>query len=419
MCCTRCEVEHPTMTADEVRAAAAYLEMDFERFSLLFGKEEARIHAFNYLKGLLVCRGRKSAESIARTVGQGRASGLQKFINCAPWEYDEVQEEIQGIFGEQLAASMTEEARLVAVLHDCGFFKRGNFSVGVERQFNARSGKVENCQVGMFLIGVAPGGSALLDHQLVLPSSWCDPTEPGRLRRAKVHVPEWLPFRDKTQVAADLVRSLIVNGLVRPDWITSGKGLTAGEELLEQLERLDQRYLLEVTGETRVWASAPPCWESGDEVLPEERWNVADLARRWPASGWFHQAPLGSEPAPSWTGSDFAAVRARPERSGSSGEPAWLLFQRPAGRVEPAWFYLSNAGPETSLDVLVRALDARERAADCVEETIRLLGLADYETRSWIGWHHHMSLVALARLIVTRARRPEFSLPSRSGRCGD
>src|SRR3954469_10316104 len=206
------------MTPDDVRAAAEQLVEFHDRFAPLFGKAQAQDHAYTYLKGLMCCPERKSIEPIALCVGDGQVSGLQKFIGVAPWAYDDVQAEAQATFAERFApAASVSPIGVVGVVDESAFAKKGTKSAGVARQHNGRLGKEDNCQVGVFLIGVAPEGVALLDHQLYLHGSWYDGVESAD-RRVKVHVPEDLPFRTKPQIAAELIRNVAVLGTVTLDW---------------------------------------------------------------------------------------------------------------------------------------------------------------------------------------------------------
>ncbi len=165
------------MTPDDVRAAAEQLVDFHERFALLFGKAQAQDHAYDYLKGLMVCPERKSIEPIALLVGHGDVSGLQKFVGAAPWAYDDVMAEAQALFTDELVPSAAgSPVGTVGVIDESAFTKKGAHSAGVARQHNGRLGKEDNCQVGVFLIGVTPAGSALLDHRLFLPESWCAAT---------------------------------------------------------------------------------------------------------------------------------------------------------------------------------------------------------------------------------------------------
>ena len=166
------------MTPDDVRAAAEQLVEFHERFAPLFGKAQAQDHAYDYIKGLMVCPERKSIEPIALLVGHGDVSGLQKFVGAAPWDDDDVMAEAQSLFAEELAPSAAgSPVGVVGVIDESAFTKKGSHSAGVARQHNGRLGKEDNCQVGVFLVGVTPDGVALLGHQLYLHRSWYDGPE--------------------------------------------------------------------------------------------------------------------------------------------------------------------------------------------------------------------------------------------------
>ena len=129
------------MTPDEVCATAEQLVHFHERFALLFGKEQAQDHAYDYLKGLMVCPERKSVEPIALLVGHGDVSGLPKFIGAAPWPYDDVQAEAQALFTDELAPSAAgSTVGVVGVIDESAFTKKGVHSAGVARQHNGRLG---------------------------------------------------------------------------------------------------------------------------------------------------------------------------------------------------------------------------------------------------------------------------------------
>src|SRR3954451_10243006 len=198
------------MTPDDVRAAADQLLRFQDRFAPHFGKPQAQDHAYTYVKGLMTCPERKSIEPIALNVGDGQVSALQKFVNVAPWDHADVQAEIQAAFADELVpTAATSPIGVVGVVDESGFAKKGSHSAGVGRQYNGRLGKQDNCQVGVFLVGVAPGGSALLDHQLYLPEGWCEPTEACRGRRGKVHIPEAITSQAKPRIAAGLIRQAV------------------------------------------------------------------------------------------------------------------------------------------------------------------------------------------------------------------
>src|SRR4051794_13880793 len=210
------------MTEDEVRAAAERLVQFHERFAPSFGKEQAQDHAYTYVKGLMVCPERKSIEPIALNVGDGQVSALQEFIDIAPWDHGEVQAEVQSAFADELVPTTAgRPIGVVGVIDESGFAKKGGHSAGVGRQHNGRLGKQDNCQVGVFPVGVTPGGSALLDHQLYLPESWCEATRACRDRREKIHIPKPVTFQARPRIAAGLIRQAVALDVVHLAWITA------------------------------------------------------------------------------------------------------------------------------------------------------------------------------------------------------
>jgi SRSO17 transposase len=396
------------MTPDDVRAAAEHLVHFHERFAPLFGKEQAQDHAYDYLKGLMVCPERKSIEPIALLVGHGDVSGLQKFVGAAPWAFDDVMAEAQALFADALAPSAAgSPVGVVGVVDESAFTKKGARSAGVARQHNGRLGKEDNCQVGVFLVGVTPAGSALLDHPLSLPESWCEPTTGARQRRAEAHIPEDVPFRTKPQIAAELVRNIAVLGQVALDWVVADDEYGRAGHFLDELEVLGQRYVLEVPVTTAVWTADPagcipeysgrgrkPTNPARDAVR-----TVGVLATELPTSAW--QALQVREGALGPLVFEFAAVRVWGMRHRKPGPPCWLLIRRSLGAEPEVRYYVSNADAETPLSTLALVACTRQRVEEVFEDCKSYLGMAQYETRSWVGWHHHMTLVGLAHLFVT------------------
>src|SRR5436305_25364 len=132
-------METPSMTEDDVRAAANRLVQFHERFAPLFGKEQAQDHAFTYVKGLMVCPERKSIEPIALSVGDGQVSALQKFINSAPWDHDDVQAEIHAVFADELVPTAAAgPTGVVGVVDASGVATMRDHSAGVPRQYLGR-----------------------------------------------------------------------------------------------------------------------------------------------------------------------------------------------------------------------------------------------------------------------------------------
>ena len=400
------------MTKDEVRAAADRLVDFHDRFAPLFGKEEAQDHGYNYVKGLMVCPERKSIEPIALNVGDGKVSAMQKFINIAPWDHGDVQAEVQAVFAEELVPSAAgSPIGVVGIVDESGFTKKGDQTAGVARQHNGRLGKEDNCQVGVFLVGVTPDGAALLDHGLYLPEeTWCEDTQECR-RRDKVHIPERVVFQTKPQIAAGLIRLTAVLGVVALDWITADEEYGRNGEFLDELETLRHRYVVEVPVNTTVWTEdpatcVPPQGSRGrvptlpSRAVGAERGRggigiagreLADVAGPSGAKG----RSASSSPQ---CGSGRCVMVPLARRSGCWYGGAW----RPTPEIK---YYVSNGDAATPLEVLAEVACTRHEIEEYFEDGKSYLGMAQYETRSWIGWHHHMSLVGMAHLFITLTRR--------------
>jgi SRSO17 transposase len=397
------------MTPDEVRAAARDLFALHQRFAPLFGYQPAQDHALAYLRGLLQHDGRKNAEAMALVFDDDQPRAVQQFLTDSPWDYQRVQQEVQAVFAQELVPSTaTWGLGTVGVLDDSGFPKKGNHSVGVQRQWCGRLGKKDNCQVGVFLIGVTPAGTALLDHQIYLPESWV--LDPKRCRQAGV--PRRVTFRTKPQLGLDLHARIAQAGHVHFDWLTCDEGYGHDGAFLAGLERRRQRYVAEVPVSTTVWTKDPatqipeytgrgrrPVRPARDSVR-----SVVEVAAALPATAWRVLCLRAGSGAP--VVFEFAAVRVWAVRDHGPGPAVWLLVRRPVGGGPPeeVKYYLSNAPAETPLETLALVSGCRIRVEEYFEDGKMYLGMAQYEVRSWAGWHHHMALVAVAHLLVSRVR---------------
>jgi SRSO17 transposase len=291
----------------------------------------------------------------------------------------------------------------------------------VARQHNGRLGKEDNRQVGVYLIGVTPAGDALLGHGLYLHKSWYEGDEAPR-RRAEAHIPDDLPFRTKPQIAGALVRDVVVMGTVGLDWVTADEEYGQNGDLLDELEGLGQRYVMEVPTTTTVWtvdpaSCVPPYAGRGQPPRRPSReavCSVAALAAGLPAGAWRQLQVREGAVGPLVFA--FAAVRVWAVRHRKPGPPIWVLIRRSLEETPEVKYYVSNGDAETPLGVMAPVACTRHQVEDFLEDCKGYLGMAQYETRSWVGWHHHMTLVGLAHLFITLTRRrlrhqvPELTL---------
>ena len=395
------------MTTDELRAAADGLVALHQRFAPFFGYRQAQDHALTYLQGLLLAPGRKSVEPIALTFGNGQVHALQKFLTLSPWDSQAVQEEIQAVFAEEFVPSAAQwSLGTVGVIDESSFVKKGSASVGVKRQWCGRLGKKENCQVGVFLVGLTPAGSALLDHQLYLPKEWSG----DRKRRRQTRVPNGLRFATKPQIALTLLQRVRHAAHVHFDWLTFDEGYGRDGAFLSQLEAAQQHYVAEVPVNTSVWPADPGQPDRPDaEVGPRPRQaqrsasrSVQAIAAALPVDAWQNLQVREGTAGPLVFA--FACVRVWARRNKKPGRLLWLLVRRSLGAEPESKYYLCHAAEDTSRETLALVSSCRNRVEEFFEESKGHLGMADCEGRSWTSWHHHMTMVALAHLLVSQTR---------------
>jgi SRSO17 transposase len=417
------------MTRDEVRAAARRVTRWHDRFAPLFGRKEAQEHSRVYIKGLMSDQPRKSVEPIALQFARGPSGAaatqnevvaLQSFITESPWEVATMFAEIQAVFAEELMPTADQwEIGTVGVIDESGFVKAGTQSVGVARQWCGRLGNTANCQVGVFLTGVTPGGTAVLDAQLFLTEEWAA----DKARRKKTRVPQEVKFQTKPQIAAQMIRRALATGKVRFDWITADELYGSSGGFLDALEEMHLRYIAEVKKNTVVW-TVDPATLPGAFPGPKRRrklgcyrykevQSVEAVAAALPPEAW--RPLLLREGAKGPLVHEFAAVPVWAMRHYKPGPPIWLLLRRTTEKTDLK-YYVCNASRETPWQHMALAGAARWRVEECLEDGKMHLGMADYEARSWSSWHHHMALVALAHLYVTLTKRdvkhdvPELTL---------
>ena len=292
------------------------------------------------------------------------------------------------------------------MIDESGFVKKGTQSVGVQRQYCGRVGKKENCQVGVFLVGVTPAGSALLEHQLYLPADWAVDAK----RRQKTGVPKAVSFQTKPQIGIALLRRLRQQDSVSLDWIIADEAYGQNGAFLDQLEALGQRYVVEVPKNITVWTvdpqtQVPPHRGRGRRPSrPKEDYvhSVSAVAKSVPASDWqVLQLRQGAKGPLAFA---FARVRVWAVRHEKPGPACWLLLRRSLEADAEVKYYLSNATEDEPLQTMALVTGTRYRVEEFFEEGKGYLGMAQYEARAWSSWHHHMSLVALAHLFVTLTR---------------
>ena len=384
------------VTPDQVRGCRNRLTAFLQRYLPRFYRAEQRANATLVIRGLVSGLQRKTCEPIAVEAGVHRKP-VQFFVGAGKWDDEAVMAELRRDVRETLG-----DDQAILVLDPTAFPKSGAESCGVARQWCGRLGKQDNCQLGVFLAYAAPGGYAPLDRRLYLPKAWADDAE----RREKCHVPEGVEFQESWRIAVDLLERC------RKDlphaWVVGDDELGRPAEFRGWFRRHGERYVLDVPCNTSVRdleCRRPRRRRAGRGRKREVPFCRVDAwAARQPDSRWTRLTVRDGERGPLRV--DAMTVRVRTKQERRIGPEERLVVMRTVEAKPQVHYALSNAGPDVSLPELVRTRFTRHRIEEVFGAAKGEVGLGQYEVRSWVGWHHHMtlSLLALWFLILQRRR---------------
>jgi SRSO17 transposase len=390
------------MDVKELRRLRPELESFLDRFAPLFGRPEAQGHARRFVQGLLLGGDRRSVENIAEAIDGCVVRSLQSFITTAPWDAAAVLAELR----RQVIAEWGDP-EAVAVVDETGFPKKGAKSVGVKRQYSGTLGRVENCQVGVFLGYHAARGHALLDRRLFLPEEWAG----DRTRRRAAGVPEGVIFRTKPGLALAMVADAVAAGLPFR-WVTGDSVYGDSPAFCQGVRALQKWYVLDSSADARVWTAEPAVIPPGRKpargrattkpgVVPRPA-RVDEVAAALPARAWRRvtvaqgsQGPLVYE---------YAEVRVWFSEEGVPSGPERLLVRRSLGQEPDLKYHRTNAPAEVALATLASIRSRRWTIEQAIQSGKGECGLDEYETRGWVGWHHHTALSVLALWFLARQR---------------
>ena len=374
------------------------LETFMDPFLDSFCRREQNDHMRTYLRGLLSDLKNKNTESIAYRFGQDRLP-LQRFIGWAEWKDAPLCEELVRQVGEQLGA-----ADSVIVFDPSAFPKSGTESVGVARQWCGRLGKVDNCQVAVYMGYASRTEHALVDTRLYLPKEWTR----DKARCAKAGVPK---DRRRHRTRHELCLEMLdKNGPLLPhSWIAGDDEMGRIYWFRSKLHSRGERYLLAIPSNIliRDMDSELPAYR-GRGPYPKRPWQRVD---RWAAqqSGWTQVDVRDGSKGPIVVEIVKRRVVARtPQRQEGHEEVLVVIRYRDRDNqaVVKTDYYLSDGAPETPLEEFARVAKAEHRIEECLERGKSEVGMADYEVRNWIGWHHHQTLSLLAAwFLVIESRR--------------
>jgi len=358
--------------ADEVTAVG-------ERLGPRFGRSEPRQRALGYVRGLLSDTERKNGWQLAEHLGEATPDGVQHLLARAAWDADAVRDDLTRYVAEHLG-----QPGGVLVVDETGFLKKGTKSVGVARQYSGTAGRIENCQVGVFLGYVTDRGRALLDRALYLPKGWAA----DRKRRKVAGIPKGVAFATKLVLARQMVERAVAAG-VPAAWVTADAVYGSDYGFRQAVEDLGLGYVVGVRTDQAVWVGF-------------QQRRVKGLLAEVPSDGWCRlSCGDGAKGPRHYDWACFPLNCPEPEAYGR-----WLLIRRSTADPAEVAYFLCGGPPGTGVEALVQVAGRRWAIEECFELAKGDCGLDEYEVRGWVGWHRHvtLSLFALAVLSVIRAK---------------
>jgi SRSO17 transposase len=343
------------------------------------GRAETRASAGAFVEGLLSAAERKTGWMLAEAAGYARPYRLQSLLGRSSWSAEALRDRVRDYVNAALG-----DADGVLVVDETGFLKKGMHSVGVGRQYSGTAGRIENCQVGVFLAYASRHGQALIDRRLYLPKDWAE----DAARRRRAGVPEEVAFATKPAMAREMIARTLDAGLGCA-WVLADALYGSDYRLRRMLEDRGQPYVLAV--------------RSNHHLRWMEDWT-----------------PVATDPATIAAGLDAAAWAALPAGEGAKGPrlyhwarvplgwakapgfERWLLIRRGLKQPDALAYYFVHARAGATLAELAGAAGLRWSIEECFLRAKDDLGLDHCEARSWHGWHRHMTLVMAAAAFLAK-----------------
>ncbi|MGW2214044.1 IS701 family transposase [Nonomuraea sp. NPDC001684] len=374
------------LTAADLQEWVAGLDVLFGRVAGRFARVEPRRQARAYLLGLLAPIERKNSWQLAEAAGDPAPDRMQRLLNSAHWDPHQMRVDLREYVMEHLG-----HRDGVLIVDETGFLKKGDKSAGVQRQYSGTAGRVENCQVGVFLAYASPLGRALIDAELYLPRSWTD----DRDRCARAGIPAGVSFATKPALARTMLARVLQAGLP-VSWVTADEAYGLDFKFRRFLEEHRLSYVVAVP--KSQWVGTDWGGDRADTATaqaPAEAWKRRSCGRGAKGERLYDWA-LGS-------------VRFEVE----PGYQRWLLARRSLtpntkGERELA-YYLCYAPAGTSLEELIAVAGSRWAIEECFQSAKNETGLDHYQVRRYDAWHRHITLAMLAHayLAVTAAHCPK------------
>ena len=366
------------LTVASVQSCDERLTQFIQRYLRLFSRKEQHGHALVVVQGRLSNLERKTSEPIAYQAGLERKP-VQNFVGAGAWDDEAIMAELRRHVREELA-----DSDAVLVLDPSSFPKKGTESCGVDRQWCGRLGKLENCQVGVFWGYASAKGRALVDRRLYLTKDYAE----DRRRRKKCHVPKEVVFQEKWRIG--LERLQLIGAELPHGWIAADDEFGRVAEFRAALRQRRERYVLDIPSNTLVRVVG-----ERDADGRKARFVRVDVwAAQQPAARWQKLRVRAGTKGELVVRALTVRVQTKDE-GGTVGAAEQLVVIRNVAGEPQTWYALSNAR-HASLTTLVAVKGSRHTIEELYQDGKGEVGLGQYEVRSWVGWHHHMTLGILA-----------------------
>jgi len=361
----------------EVKAWAAGLAEVHARIAPRFARSEPRERVLAYVRGLLAPLERKNSWTLAERAGEAVPDGMQRLLASADWDADAVRDDVRDYVVEHLG-----DRSGVLVVDETGFLKKGTKSAGVARMYSGTAGRIENCQIGVFLGYATAAGRTFLDRELYLPKVWAEDRE----RRAEARVGEEVEFATKPELAMAMIARALEAG-VPASWVAGDEVYGQHSGLRRMLEGRGMPYVLAVPVNQRVIARQ-------DGRVRELRADT--LAETLPAQAWKKISAGAGAKGPRLYHWARAAIRPLEDT-----ESYWLLVRRSLSDPTDLAYYLCHGPERTPLRELVRVAGARWAIEETFQSAKGQVGLDQYQVRRYDSWYRHITLVMVAHAFLT------------------
>lgn len=392
-----------TLDRDDVEDFIEELRGFHEEFRDCFSRSEPRENFFRYMVGQLSELERKSIEPIALKVEDGKVRSMQRSVSDAIWEEGKILHKYRDMVNEDMG-----DPNGVLIFDEAGFPKKGNDSVGVARQYCGTVGKVDNCQVGVFLGYASPYGYTLLDKRLFIPEKWF--TDNYTLKRKKCKVPE-IEFKTKPQLAVEMFQELQDQETLPFKYAVADCLYGNSPEFIDAVGScVGKIYFLSIPFNTLCWLQRPITIKKKYkykgkmlsklvvEKTEKKPISVEALAKNINDYFWYRRKVSEGTKGP--IEYEFTKRRVILSRNGLPWKTLWLVIKRTV-EDNPAYsYYISNAPLSTRLKTFVWLSGMRWAIEQCFEETKTELGMDQYEVRKYPGWHHHILTCMLAHFFL-------------------